>query len=76
MRIEQQAFGFARPLTVGKHSLGYSDRIPGHAPAIRSLPRQHGEPRAEYVRRFFAEIRGLGHIRLHYGVRTIVRRGW
>lgn len=63
-------------ITIGNRSFGYSDRIPNHPPAIKSLPRQRGESRANYTRRFFREIKGLGHVRLHLGKRTIAYRGW
>ncbi len=63
-------------VAIGSRSLGYSDRIPGHRPVIYALPRKRGESRADYMRRFFREVRGLGHVRLHLGRRIIGYRGW
>lgn len=44
--------------------LGYVDRVAALSSPHPSyfLPRDRGENRTEYVRRFFREVRGLGNV--------------
>lgn len=61
--------------------LGYYDRAQGGARiTIYALPRNKGESRADYARRFFSEIRGLGNVALvlldNRKHRVIARRGY
>lgn len=62
--------------TVGRRSLGWRDAYMGGAGKVFVLPRNRGESRADYARRFFDAIRGLGHVFLYLGNRRIARRGW
>ena len=61
---------------IGSRSLGYADAQGIGRRKVYALPRQLGETYTDYCRRFFEEVRGLGHCYLYLGGRRIGRRGW